>query len=111
MPHDSETPTNETGTVHVPERGAHTDASTRKRMRILCFLFLALFLVVPLTAGLVIYLYGPEVEREAYANLKSIAHLKAEPVFDADGQQIGKRRVMTEIYFDPYKRLELAYAT
>jgi type IV secretion system protein VirB11 len=40
-----------------------------------------------------------------------IAHLKAEPIFDNDGQQIGKRRVMTEIYFDPYKRLELAYAT
>ncbi len=40
-----------------------------------------------------------------------IAHLKAEPIFDGDGQQIGKRRVMTEIYFDPYKRLELAYAT
>ena len=40
-----------------------------------------------------------------------IAHLKAEPIFDGDGQQIGKRRVMTEIYSDPYKRLELAYAT
>ena len=40
-----------------------------------------------------------------------IAHLKAEPIFDGDGQQVGKRRVMTEIYFDPYKRLELDYAT
>lgn len=40
-----------------------------------------------------------------------IAHLKAEPIFNGDGQQVGKRRVMSEIYFDPYKRLELDYAT
>ncbi|TXH89328.1 MAG: hypothetical protein E6Q78_08160 [Rhodoferax sp.] len=55
-----------------------TDARMHRRMRILGFLFMALFLVVPLTAGLVVYLYGPEVERDAYANLESIARMKVE---------------------------------
>ena len=54
------------------------DARARKRMRILGVLFLALLLVVPLTAWLVVVLYGPEVERDAYANLESVARLKAE---------------------------------
>ncbi|MEN9901478.1 MAG: P-type transfer ATPase VirB11 [Pseudomonadota bacterium] len=51
------------------------------------------------------------LKRLLFMTMDVIAHLKAEPIFDGDGQQIGKRRVMTEIYFDPYKRLELAYAT
>ena len=51
------------------------------------------------------------LKRLLFMTMDVIAHLKAEPIFDSDGQQIGKRRVMTEIYFDPYKRLELAYAT
>lgn len=37
-----------------------------------------------------------------------VAHVKAVPVFDDTGAQIGRRRVMTEIYFDPKKKADLA---
>jgi type IV secretion system protein VirB11 len=51
------------------------------------------------------------LKRLLFMTIDVIAHLKAMPIFDGDGQQVGKRWVMTEIYFDPYKRLELDYAT
>ena len=51
------------------------------------------------------------LKRLLFMTMDVIAHLKAMPIFDGDGQQVGKRWVMTEIYFDPYKRLELDYAT
>jgi len=40
-----------------------------------------------------------------------IAHVRAVPVFDDEGRQIGKKRVMTEIYFDPRRKVDLAYGT
>ncbi|MEI7612763.1 MAG: EAL domain-containing protein [Betaproteobacteria bacterium] len=39
--------------------------------------FLALLGVVPLTALVVVKLHGPQIEREAFANLKAIAELKS----------------------------------
>lgn len=37
-----------------------------------------------------------------------VAHLKAVPIFE-NGVQIGKKRVMTEIYFDPIRKVQIAY--
>nr|WP_232447257.1 P-type DNA transfer ATPase VirB11 [Burkholderia ubonensis] len=37
-----------------------------------------------------------------------IAHLEARPTFDGQGHQTGKTRRMTEIWFDPVKKLEAA---
>lgn len=37
-----------------------------------------------------------------------IAHLEARPIFDTEGRQIGKVRRMTEIAFDPIKKLEMS---
>lgn len=37
-----------------------------------------------------------------------IAHLEARPVFDVQGRQTGKIRRMTEIAFDPVKKLEMS---
>ncbi|WP_249744618.1 P-type DNA transfer ATPase VirB11 [Burkholderia pyrrocinia] len=39
-----------------------------------------------------------------------IAHLEAKPVYDEYGLQTGKKRRMTEIWFDPVKKLEASYA-
>lgn len=38
-----------------------------------------------------------------------VAHLDVEKIYDENGRQIGRRRRMTEIYFDPAKKLEFAY--
>lgn len=46
----------------------------------LALLFAALVLIVPLIGLAIITLYGPKIEREAYANLEAIAKLKAEQI-------------------------------
>lgn len=61
----------------------------------------------------------PEAAAYAVADLKKllfmtidvIAHLSAKPIYDEHGNQTGKRRVMTELYFDPSKKRDLAYET
>ena len=54
------------------------DTAYRRRFQRVALLFVALVLVIPFTAGLVVQLYGPEVQRDAFANLEAIAKLKAE---------------------------------
>lgn len=54
------------------------DSEARRRMRKATALLAALLFIVPLTAGLVLQYYGPEVEQDAYNNLESIARLKTE---------------------------------
>lgn len=49
------------------------------------------------------------LKRLFFTAIDIVAHLKAVPVFDDDGHQIGQQRVMTEIYFDPAKKAALAY--
>lgn len=49
------------------------------------------------------------LKRLFFTAMDIVAHLKAVPVFDDTGRQIGRRRVMTEIYFDPDKKAALAY--
>lgn len=39
-----------------------------------------------------------------------IAHLEARPVYDDEGRQTGKVRRMTEIWFDPVRKLEVSYS-
>lgn len=51
------------------------------------------------------------LKRLFFTAVDIVAHIQAEPVFDENDKQIGKRRRMTEIYFDPAKKLELAYET
>src|ERR1017187_10322958 len=46
----------------------------------LVLLVAALVLVVPLIGLTIVKLYGPQLEREAYANLQAIARLKAEQI-------------------------------
>ncbi|TAK60344.1 EAL domain-containing protein [Methylobacter sp.] len=46
----------------------------------LTLLFAALVLIVPLIGLAIITLYGPKIEREAYANLEAIAKLKTEQI-------------------------------
>ncbi|HEY8098286.1 MAG TPA: PAS domain S-box protein [Methylobacter sp.] len=46
----------------------------------LALLFAALVLIVPLIGLAITTLYGPKIEREAYANLEAIAKLKAEQI-------------------------------
>jgi len=61
----------------------------------------------------------PEAAAYAVADLKKllfmtidvIAHIRAEPVFNESGQQTGKRRLMSELYFDPFQKRDLAYET
>jgi len=53
--------------------------STPVGMR-LVLIFVALVLVVPLIGFVITRLYGPQIEREAYADLKAIAQLKAEQI-------------------------------
>lgn len=43
-------------------------------------LFAALILIVPLIGLAITTLYGPKIEREAYANLEAIAKLKTEQI-------------------------------
>lgn len=38
-----------------------------------------------------------------------VAHMDVEKLYDDQGQQTGRRRRMTEIYFDPAKKLEFAF--
>lgn len=47
-------------------------------MRTVVVLFVALLLVVPAAAWLVVRLYTPQLERETFANLETIAQLKAQ---------------------------------
>ncbi|MFT3960945.1 P-type DNA transfer ATPase VirB11 [Propionivibrio sp.] len=59
----------------------------------------------------------PEAASYSAADLKHlffsaidiVAHMGVEKIYDGDGQQIGRRWRMTEIYFDPVKKLEFAY--
>lgn len=51
------------------------------------------------------------LKRLFFTAVDIVAHIRAEKVHDAEGKQIGKRRGMTEIYFDPAKKIELAYET
>ena len=62
--------------THLPE--GVDDSAYRRRFRRVALLFVALVLVIPFTAGLVVRLYAPEVQRDAFANLEAIARLKAE---------------------------------
>jgi type IV secretion system protein VirB11 len=60
----------------------------------------------------------PEAASYSAADLKHlffsavdiVAHMAVEKIYDDNGQQIDRRWHMTEIYFDPAKKLELAYA-
>jgi two-component system sensor histidine kinase/response regulator len=62
----------------TPIANSKGDPAYRRRFRRVALLFLALVFVIPLTAVLVVQLYGPEVRRDAFANLEAIAKLKAE---------------------------------
>ena len=44
-----------------------------------------------------------------FSAIDIVAHMDVEKIYDGDGQQIGRRWRMTEIYFDPVKKLEFAY--
>lgn len=49
------------------------------------------------------------LKRLFFTAMDIVAHVQAVPVFDDTGRQIGRRRVMTELYFDPAKKAALAY--
>lgn len=51
------------------------------------------------------------LKRLFFSAVDIVAHIEARPILDADGRQIGKARRMTEIYFDPAKKANLAYET
>lgn len=38
-----------------------------------------------------------------------IAHVTAEWIYDDDGQVVGKKRYMTQIYFDPFRKQEVGF--
>lgn len=44
-----------------------------------------------------------------FSAIDIVAHMDVEKIYDDDGQQTGRRWRMTEIYFDPAKKLEFAY--
>ncbi len=49
------------------------------------------------------------LKRLFFTAIDIVAHLKAVPVFNANNERIGTKRVMTEIYYDPKKKEEMAY--
>ncbi|HTJ54166.1 MAG TPA: EAL domain-containing protein [Nitrosospira sp.] len=54
--------------------------SGRSRLNRLVLMFLSLAMVAPLVSIGIVKLYGPELEREAYADLQTIVDLKAEQI-------------------------------
>ena len=60
-----------------PHSGSY-GGNRRNRLGMVALLFVALILVAPLSGWLVVTLYTPTLERDAYANLEAIATLKAE---------------------------------
>ena len=62
--------------------------------RRLLLIFTALALVVPLVGFAIARLYGPQIEREAYANLEAIARLKAEQMENWMGERYGDSAVL-----------------
>ncbi len=65
-------------TAATPSDAPAPDPDARARMPVVAALFLALLLVVPATAWLVVFLHTPELERDTYANLEVVAQLKAQ---------------------------------
>jgi hypothetical protein len=61
----------------------------------LVLLFSALVLIVPLVGLAIITLYGPKIEREAYANLEAIAKLKAEQIENWLSERQGDSKALT----------------
>ncbi len=61
----------------------------------LVLLFTVLGLVVPLVGLAITTLYGPKIEREAYANLEAIAKLKAEQIENWLDERQGDGKVLT----------------
>lgn len=49
------------------------------------------------------------LKRLVFLTLDVIIHVTARPIFNDEGKRIGKDRYMTEIYFDPAHKLDLAY--
>ena len=52
----------------------------RHWLGVVVLLFVALIMVAPLSGWMVVRLYTPALERDAYANLEAIARLKAEQI-------------------------------
>lgn len=52
----------------------------------------------------------PDLRNLFFTAIDVIAHVKAVPIINDAGEQIGKRRIMTEIYFDPQRKSDLTMA-
>lgn len=63
-------------------------------VRRLLLIFAALALMVPLIGFAIARLYGPQIEREAYANLNAIARLKVEQIENWMGERYGDSAVL-----------------
>lgn len=75
----------------VPGKPSGTVAPAPARLRAL---FLALVLVVPLFGVAFIIIQTPQMEREAYSNLRAIARLKAEQIESWLAERQGDSRVL-----------------
>ena len=62
----------------------------------LALVFVALALVVPLIGFVIARLYGPQTEREAYADLEVIAQLKAEQIENWLGERRGDSELLAK---------------
>ncbi len=60
----------------------------------LLLLFIVLVLIVPLIGVAIITLYGPQIEREAYANLEAVARLKTEQIESWLDERQGDSKVL-----------------
>jgi len=60
----------------------------------LVLIFVALSLMVPLIGFVITRLYGPQIEREAYADLRAIAQLKAEQIENWMAERQGDAEVL-----------------
>jgi len=76
------------GAAGIPDAGGQPPGTRR-----LLLIFAALVLVVPLIGYAITRLYGPQIEREAYADMEAIARLKAEQIEN----WMGARRADSEV--------------
>lgn len=49
------------------------------------------------------------LKRLLFLTIDVVAHMEAQPVFDATGEQTGKRWRMTEVWFDPVRKARTAF--
>jgi len=50
------------------------------------------------------------LKRLLFLTIDIVAHMEAQPIFSGAGEQTGKRWGMTEIWFDPVRRVRTAFA-